>query len=225
MGQAIGDVLSLAVGVAVSPLPIVAVVLMLATPRGRANGPAFVLGWIAGVAIIGAAVLLLAGGVGAADGGEPKTWVSVVKLVLGLLLLLAALGQWRGRPRGDAEPEMPKWMKAIDTFTPAKAAGLAAVLAGPNPKNLMLTLAAGATIAQADLPAGDAAVTLAVLVVVATLGVGTPVAIYFLLGERSKTILADLRDWMVHNNAAIMAVLLLVLGAKIVGDAVAGLTA
>jgi threonine/homoserine/homoserine lactone efflux protein len=225
VGQAIGDVLPLAVGVAISPLPIVAVVLMLATPHGRANGPAFVLGWIAGVAIVGTVVLLLAGGIGASDGGGPKTWVSVLELVLGVLLLLAAVGQWRQRPHGAAEPPSPKWMKAIDTFTPAKSAGLAAVMAGPNPKNLMLTVAAAAAIAQAGLPAGDQAVTMAVFVVIATLGTGAPVAIYFLMGERSKKILADLRHWMVHNNTAIMAVLLLVIGAKIIGSAVAGLTA
>ena len=35
MGAAIGDVLGLAAGVAVSPLPIVAIILMLGTPRAR----------------------------------------------------------------------------------------------------------------------------------------------------------------------------------------------
>ena len=45
MGAAIGDVLGLAAGVAVSPLPIVAMILVLATPRGRANGSLFGLGW------------------------------------------------------------------------------------------------------------------------------------------------------------------------------------
>jgi hypothetical protein len=44
MGEAIGQVLSFAVGVAISPVPIIAVVLMLATRRGRVNGPAFLTG-------------------------------------------------------------------------------------------------------------------------------------------------------------------------------------
>jgi len=46
MGQAIGSVLPLALGVALSPIPIVAVVLMLTPPRGKINGPAFVVGWL-----------------------------------------------------------------------------------------------------------------------------------------------------------------------------------
>jgi len=40
MGQAIGDILPLAIGVALSPVPIIAIVLMLGTPRARANGTA-----------------------------------------------------------------------------------------------------------------------------------------------------------------------------------------
>ena len=41
---AIGQILPLAVGVAVSPMPIAACVLLLATPRARVIGPAFLLG-------------------------------------------------------------------------------------------------------------------------------------------------------------------------------------
>ena len=48
MGAAVGDVLGLAAGVAVSPLPIVAMILVLATPQGRANGSLFGLGWLPG---------------------------------------------------------------------------------------------------------------------------------------------------------------------------------
>jgi hypothetical protein len=50
MGAAIGQALPLAVGVALSPVPIIAVVLMLMSQRGRLNGPGFVLGWLAGLA-------------------------------------------------------------------------------------------------------------------------------------------------------------------------------
>ena len=53
MGDAIGQVLSFGVGVALSPVPIIAVVLMLGTPRARSNGPAFVAGWILGLAVVG----------------------------------------------------------------------------------------------------------------------------------------------------------------------------
>jgi Sap, sulfolipid-1-addressing protein len=58
--------------------------------------------------------------------------------------------------------------------------------------------------------------------VVASLGVATPVVIYLAMGDRAGAILQNLRTWLVHNNTTIMAVLLLVLGAKIVGDGISG---
>jgi Sap, sulfolipid-1-addressing protein len=58
------------------------------------------------------------------------------------------------------------------------------------------------------------AVALAVFIVIATLGVGAPVAIYYLMGDRATSILGGLHDWMARENAAIMAVICLIIGAK-----------
>jgi len=223
MGEAIGQSLPLAVGVALSPVPIIAVVLMLTTPRARANGPAFVLGWLVGLGVVGAIVLALAGPGGASEQGQPATWVSWLKLLLGLLLVLVAARQFRGRPRGDEEAPLPGWMRAIDRFTPVQALGAAAALAGANPKNLLLAVAAAAAIAQTGIAGGQQAVAYAVFAVVGTLGVGAPVVVYFSMGKRSEKLLGRLKDWMAHNNAVIMAVLCLVIGVKLIGDALGGL--
>jgi threonine/homoserine/homoserine lactone efflux protein len=130
MNEAIGDLLPFAVGTALSPFPIIAIVLILATPRAHANGLAFLLGWIFGLTALGGLVLLVAGGADASDDGEPATWVSLVKLVLGALLLVFAVRQWRER---DAEKQTPKWMQSLDQLTPVKAAGIAVLLSGVNP--------------------------------------------------------------------------------------------
>ncbi len=97
MGQAIGDILPLAIGVALSPIPIIAIVLMLGTPRARSNGPAFALGWVVGLTLVGSLVLALASGNAQADDGSPETWVSFAKLLFGLLFLFLAVNMWRGR--------------------------------------------------------------------------------------------------------------------------------
>jgi threonine/homoserine/homoserine lactone efflux protein len=223
MGQAIGQVLSLGIGVALSPVPIIAVVLMLATPKGRVNGPAFLAGWVVGIAVLGAIVLLVASGAGASTHGAPATWASVLKLVLGLLLVLLAVRQWRGRPRGEASPELPKWMKTVDTFTPGRSVAMGVALSSVNPKNLLLVVGAATAIAQTGVSAGDQAVALIVFIVIATLGVGGPVAIYYLMGDRATKILGELHDWMTRENATIMAVICLIIGAKLIGDAISAL--
>jgi threonine/homoserine/homoserine lactone efflux protein len=183
MGAAIGDVLGLAAGVAVSPLPIVAMILVLATPRGRASGSLFGLGWLAGLSILGAVVLLLAGPAGASDDGEPAAWTGWLKLLLGVLALLLAARQWRDRPAPGAAPEMPKWMAGLDKLKPGGALGLGALLSGVNPKNAALTIAAAATIAGAGLPGGEQAVTLAVFVMIGSIGVLAPLIVYLVAGS------------------------------------------
>jgi hypothetical protein len=114
-------------------------------------------------------------------------------------------------------------MGAIDRFGPGQALGGGAALAGANPKNLLLAVAAAAAIAQTGIPGGQQAVAYAVFAVIGTLGVGAPVGIYLALGERSAELLGRLKDWMGHHNAVIMAVLCLVIGVKLLGDGLGGL--
>ena len=221
MGEAIGQLLPSAVGVALSPLPIVAVVLMLATDRARANGPAFIVGWWIGLAAVGAVVLSTAGGA-SGSGGETPDWVNWLKLVLGVLLLAVGASQWRGRPHGDGQAAMPNWMSTLDAFTPAKAAGAGFVLSALNPKNLLLAIAGALVIAQAGISTGAQIGAYVVFVAIASIGVAAPVVLYFALGERSRELLDAMKDWLARNNAVIMAVLLLIIGVKLIGDAISG---
>jgi hypothetical protein len=223
MGAAIGQSLPVAVGVLISPLPIVAVVLMLVSGRAKANAFSFLVGWFLAVGAVTLLVATLAGAATPDDDGPPL-WAAILKIVLGVLLLLLAVKQWRGRPRAGVEPPAPKWMAAIDAFTPVKAAGLAVLLGAVNPKNLLLVVSGGAAIASAAPDDTNAQVVASVVfALVASLGVAAPVFIYLFMGSRAAAMLDELKAWMIHNNAVIMAVLLLVLGAKMLGDGVASL--
>ncbi len=167
-------------------------------------------------------ILLVSSGIDASDDGEPATWVSVLKLVLGAAAARSGR-QAVARARNDEKPA-PKWMQAIDHFGPGKALGIGVLLAAVNPKNLLLTIGAAAAIAQTGIEFGSSRrLALAVFIVIGTIGVGAPIVIYFALGERSKDILDGLKSWMAANNAVIMAVLLLVIGAKLLGDGICGL--
>src|SRR3954447_10655685 len=96
---------------------------MLVTPRGRLNGPAFIIGWWLGLAIVGTIVFAVAGGADASSDGTSATWVNWLNLILGVLLLLLGTKQWKGRPEGERQPVMPRWMGAREGSTPAKALG------------------------------------------------------------------------------------------------------
>jgi threonine/homoserine/homoserine lactone efflux protein len=218
VNEAIGQILAFGLAVGLSPIPIVGVTLMLATPRARSNAPAFMAGWIFGLAAAGTLVLLIAEGAHASDRGSPATWVSILKLVLGVALIGLALRQWR-----SAEKAEPAWIKSVDGFDAARAAGLGLALAALNPKNLLLIVAAGLAIAQTGTGAGAEAAALAVFVAIGTLGVGVPTGVYFALGARSEPMLANLRDWMAQHGSAIMSVLFGLIGVKLLGDGIGAL--
>ncbi|MFD5205712.1 GAP family protein [Streptomyces anulatus] len=225
MGDAIGQMLASAVGIAISPLPLIAVILMLATPKGRNNGMAFTAGWVVSLAVL-VTVVVLAGSGGDASGGDdgPAPWTLWLKLGLGVLFLLMGIKQWKGRPREGHESEPPGWMKAIDSFTPGKAAGLAAALAVANPKNLVLAVGGAVSIASSTASAGGKTVAVVLMVLIASLCTALPLGVYVLGGEKSAKVLGEWKEWMAAHNAAIMTTVLIVLGAKYIGDAISGLT-
>ena len=222
MWQAIGDLLPSAIGVAVSPVPIIAVILILGTPKAKSNGPAFAVGWVAGLVIVSVVVVLVAGGSDDPDSGASTT-VNWVKVLIGLLFLVLAVGQWKKRPQPGITPEMPKWMAMVDSFAPGKSLGLGALLSGLNPKNLALTAAASATIAQAGLSGGDTAVSIAVFVIIGSVTVAGPVLFYVVAPQKATGPLNSIKDFMSEHNAVIMMILFLVLGAKILGQGIGGL--
>jgi hypothetical protein len=68
----IGNFLPLALAVAISPIPIIAVILMLLSPKSRTNGPAYLVGWMAGLAVAGIVVTILFGNAGIGSGGGSR---------------------------------------------------------------------------------------------------------------------------------------------------------
>ncbi|MBF6348350.1 GAP family protein [Nocardia flavorosea] len=218
MGTVVGDLLPLAVGVAISPIPIVAVVLMLLSRNARITGIGFAVGWVTGILLVTAIVLTAAGslGSGSGGGGTAGAWV---KTVLGVLLIVLALRQWWSR----ADTSTPKWMRAIDEFTFGKAAGLAVVLSAVNPKNLLLCVSAGIVIGTGGLGlCGDIAALL-VYTLVAAASVLVPVCGYLAAANRISGALATTKDWLQTNNHAVMAIVLLIMGAVVLGKGIGGL--
>ncbi|MFF2087912.1 GAP family protein [Nocardia sp. NPDC058176] len=218
MGSVIGDLLPLAVGVAISPIPIVAAILMILSKNAGGAAKGFAAGWVAGILAVTVVVTLLSGALGSAD-KEPSVAVSWIKIVLGVLLVLLAFEQWQSR----TDTSVPGWMQAIDTLTVVKAAGLGALLSAVNPKNLLLCVSAGIAIGAGGLSAGGDIVAIAVFTLLASTTVLAVVLGYAVAADRLGPALDSARQWLQANNHAVMAIVLLVMGAVVVGKGVGGL--
>ncbi|MGA8804474.1 MAG: GAP family protein [Solirubrobacterales bacterium] len=221
MSQAIGEVLAFGIGVALSPLAVIAVVLMLVAPGGRMGATVFVASWAMSLGAVATVALLLADGANASQ-GAPADWVIAVQIGIAVLLLVVAARQWRGGGASETEDELPAWMQKVDGLTTPRAAGMAVILAAAKPKNLLLSIGAAIAVAELGVSAGAQAGALAVFVLLGTLAPGIPLSISLLLGTRGTAILAEARSWMVRENATIVVVLCLVFAAKLLGDALLG---
>ena len=221
MTDGIAEVLPFAVGVAISPVPIIAVILMLFSGRARVNGPVFLLGWAVALAVV-SGIAFVAGD--AASESTTADAVSWSQVFVGALFVLLAARTWRQRAPHGEQPEPPKWMVGIDSFSPGKALSFALLLAGVNPKNLLLAAGAGVAVAGLGLPATEAVVSLAVFVVLASLTIAGPVVYYLVGGATARTRLDAVKEWLALHNDAVMTVLFLVLGVNLIAKGIPPLT-
>ena len=221
---ALGGSLSSAVGIAISPLPVVLVILMLVSASARVNGPAFLGGWVFGVATVATAAFLLADAADASTDSGASDGVDVTQLIFGLLFILLAVQQWRSRPQPGVEAAPPKLFEKVDDMGGGGAFGFGFVACVANPKNLPLALSAGAGMAQVGVTGGDAVWAILLFVVVASATVAMPVVVYFALGDRADAILASWKEWLMANNATVLMILFALLGAKMIGAGLGELT-
>ncbi|HEX5498953.1 MAG TPA: GAP family protein [Thermomicrobiales bacterium] len=225
MGPALAEVAQAAVGVAlVNPLPIMAVIVLLFSPRAAAAAPAFVIGWLLGLIVV-FGLLLFVFSPNDAMGSErsPSTLASVIQIGLGLLLFGLAVRRWQGRPRPGEEPKTPRWMAALEQAAPPAALGLGALLSGVNPKNWPFTIAAAIAIAEAQPTVGQSIAPLFLFALVASVGVATPVIWHSIAPERAGKTLAGWRVWLNANYATIMVVIFVFFGVKLFTQGLGGL--
>ena len=220
MKVVVGEILPLALVVTLSPLNVIPVILLLFTKRPLSRALCFLVGFVVGVAGVLGAAVALADAIDLSPASGHSTWVGVLKLALGAYLVVAAVRKFRGRPRAGEVGAMPAWMDGIAGFGAGRSAGAGLALGAVNPKNLVVALAAAATIAAATLSGGQEIGAIAVYVFVAVLGVAAPIVVTLFLGDRSHEVLDGWRAWLGQNNATVMAVLFLIFGVVLIGQGI-----
>jgi hypothetical protein len=215
----IGLILPFAVGVALSPMAIVAVIVLTQSSHAAVNAGAFVAGWLLGLVIVTMALLLATGLLGAGGAATPG-WVAIARIVGGLVLLLFA---WERASAARIASTASTWIGGLDRVSADRALAMGALQAALDPRKLIILAAVALTVGRVGQGSTEALVAVIVFVIIGTLGVALPLILPRIAGAAAHPRLEMLRDRLADDNATIQAVTLLLLGALLVGQGLAGL--
>lgn len=219
---AIGDMLPIAMAIALSPLPIVAAVLIVGSPNGRVAGPVFGLGWLIGLVALSVTALLLVNQIGPTSPFGHLV-LNILRIIVGLLLLWAAINKWRNRPQDGEEPPVPKWLAAFNQISTVRAFRMGGMLAAANPKHIGLVLAAMSSLLYEPTQPLDVIIGIAVLVVMSSSAVGAVIIGHAAGGQKAATHLESIKQFMLRNNTVIVMIVFAVLGMSVLGAGISGL--
>jgi hypothetical protein len=210
-GSALTGLIPLGLVIALSPITIIPAVLVVQAPRPRPSGLAFLVGWLLGLAGLTALCVAASGLLGGLHKSTPS-WASWLRVVLGSALILFGIYRWLTR---HSHTESPAWMRSFATITPARAAVTGAVLVVARPDVLLICVPAGLAIGASGLDAVGDWIAAAFFVTIAASTVAVPILAYAAAGHRLDEAMGRLKDWMEKNNAALMAAILIVIGAMV----------
>lgn len=224
MGAVIGDVLLFGLGIVVGPIPIIAVILLLAGRRGPIKGLAYLVGWVIGLTLLAASVVwLIQGQDFSRRESTPSLILSWGRLLAGIALLILAYVTWRRRSSDKAKGELPAWLSRIHLAAPIMALATGLFFGLVSPKNLLFVAAAAAAIGRAQLPLLQAILAGLLFIAIATSGIAAPVYVAWAKPEQAQATLEGWVRWLSANNALIVSLLCILLGVKLIGDGLGGL--
>jgi threonine/homoserine/homoserine lactone efflux protein len=219
--KAIGTVIGPAMGAAITPVPIMVVVVFLLMKGGRPKAWAYGVGAIVGLSIASIAIFL--GANGATDTTSSASTMSrVFSGVVTALFFFFAYRMFTTRPRKGEVPPEPGWMTKVGSMNVAMAFVMGAAMLTINAKNLPIMASLGPSIAAAGGTTTEGIVACVVFAVIASLGVLAPSIAVLFMGDHADATLAEWKTWLLFNNKLIMAILFVLLGANSLGSALGG---
>lgn len=220
--QAIGQILPIALAVALSTLPILLTVLILLSPTRSKSALPYLIGWVLGILLVVVAFTFAAQFVPAARSPRrPDTVIAVIEIIVGIALILLAIISIR-RKRGGSEPTIPAWLSPERGLGPWQSFGIAFVL-NFRPKALLLAIAAGLTI-RADAPTStEAWITIAIYTIIGSSTVVVPIIATLAAPSRMEPRLTSMRTWLIEKDQAMRGIIIIIIGVVIIGMGIARL--
>ena len=206
------DLVIIGLVITLSPLTLVAFILLLAAKGGIWKGLAFILGWMACLVAVIAAVILATGGDPPRQHTAPSTAVLVIKALLGVLLIWIGI---RRRRRRGLPRKPPTWMGWLDRMSPWAAVGFGAFM-----QPWSLVAIGAATVVQAKLSTVGDWLALVMFCLLATSSFLVMELYAALAPEAAQARLGRVQTWIdTHTDQAII-IGSLALGGLLLADSI-----
>lgn len=212
--EAIGATFTFAVGIMVSPLPIIALIIVLMGKKAVSGGFTFVVGWILSVM----ALIYIAIALGQQfQNTQPNRLEGLIQVALGVFFVYYAFKQFAISYRTRKNPTLPKWMEGITSLSLLKLFGLAVLLNLSNVKNIPLAAQAVNAVRTIQLSVPEQWITAFIFALITSLPMLVPAVWVAFGGERAQSTMSHAKNFLVKYNHLVMGGLFLMMGSQAVG--------
>ena len=187
----LASVLPLAFVMVAGPQFITAV-FFATSERWKSDSASYVAGAAISITAFYTAAYFVFKGAKQSGGSHDSSTGHVIDVVILVLLVFAAVYTFRRRKK--AEP--PKWMKKLQTASLRLSFVLGLLLLGIFPTDIATSVSVGARMANRHAPWAEGVP----FILLTLLLLAVPGLLVLLLGERAKTFLPKVRDWMNANS-------------------------
>ena len=219
----VGQLLPVALAAALSTVPVTVLLVIMMSPRRGAAAVPFALGCVVGTAVIVLVASAAAQLLPEARPRQAKETAAVLQLALGSALMLFGIRVWRRRHGSAGALQLPRWASsALDTVGAFRAFGLGVVIEF-RPKSALLACVVSLQVHAADRDGPGTVILVVTYVLVATSTVTVPVLLTLISPERMEPHLARAADTLADDGQVISAIVLLMVGAVVIGAGLQGL--
>lgn len=196
------NLLILGIATTISPLFVIAAVLMMSESEKVRTSWAAAFGWAVSIGVCCAAMVVLGGVVHDSGSAHRKHWwFGAIDLAIGLVVAYFALREFR-RSRSNADRDLPRWMNRVGTMSVITAFGLGLFL----PANV-LAYAAGSEIVQQHFHGAEKWVAVALYVAIGSMLELLPVLYLTVRPMSRERLLSTWHRWLDNHWEQVLVVL------------------
>jgi uncharacterized membrane protein len=222
VGWIYGELVLIALAAMLSPTTLSFSILALVLgDRPLRTGAWFYLGAMTATLVIGFIGLLVLSDAAASHGtSTPKTWVAILDVVLGALLVAWVVGRLRKPANPERMASMVAQMSKLTTSPAIAIVGAGATLANPGGFIPM----ALKSISETNPSTAAAIASWVFFAVVSLLPLLASLVALLVAPEWTQGVLQRVRGWLERHARTVAAVILILLAASLVRNGIAGLT-